>query len=77
MMNELFGSLSLYPPSLEKKKKKKNWYDMVWYGMVWYGSLVGTTNDFDEASYHIDPHPYITLHCTSFSFQTKQFIQSV
>ena len=31
--------------------------------MVWYGSLVGTTNDFDEASYHIDPDPdpYITL----------------
>ena len=57
--------LLLPSPSLEKKKKKKNWYDMVWYGMVWYGSLVGTTNDFDEASYHIDPDPdpdpYITL----------------
>ena len=56
----------LLPPSFSFLREEEE-EELVWYGMIWYGSLVGTTNDFDEASYHIDPDPdpdpdpYITL----------------
>ena len=78
-MNELFGSLSLYPPPppsfsflREEEEEELVWYGMVWYGMVVLLELPMTLMKLLTILIQIQIQ-ILTLH---FSFQSKEFIHS-
>ena len=81
MMNELFGSLSLYPPPpppsflpQRRRRRRRRRSGMVWYGMVVLLELPMTLMKLLTIliQIHIQIH-ILTLH---FSFQSKEFVHS-